>query len=149
MTEIRFYHLKTQTLEEALPGLLMKAYDNGKKRIVIRLPDKSSVEKMNTHLWTFRPDIFLPHGTQKDGQAARQPIWLTDGEDNPNDAAILIAANTAAGDVTGFELVCEMFADHEQEAVQAARQRWQDYKEAGRSLTYWQQSANGGWEQKA
>ncbi len=149
MTDIRFYHLKTQTLDEALPGLLMKAYDNGKKHVVIRLPDKAVVEKMNTHLWSFHPNIFLPHGSEKDGNADRQPIWLTDKDENPNDASILIAGGAVANDLSGFTLVCEMFADHDGEAVSAARTRWKTYKDAGHNLTYWQQTENGGWEQKA
>ncbi len=150
MSEIRFYHLKTQTLEEALPALLMKAYDNGNKRIVLRLPDTAAIEKMNTHPWTFHPNIFLPHGSAKDGHADRQPIWLTDQDENPNGASVLIAAGGAvANDLGGFDLICEMFADHEEDVVTAARARWKTYKDAGHNLTYWQQTANGGWEQKA
>lgn len=149
MTEIRFYHLKTQTLDEALPKLVMRAYDNGGKRIVIRMTDKNAVEKMNAALWTFHPNIFLPHGSAKDGHADKQPVWLTDTEENPNGATILIAANTAADDLSPFDLVCEMFADHETDAVAAARARWKTYKDAGHTITYWQQTENGGWEQKA
>jgi DNA polymerase-3 subunit chi len=33
-------------------------------------------------------------------------------------------------------------------AVEAARARWKDYKNAGHALTYWQQSDAGRWEQK-
>ncbi len=149
MTDIRFYHLKTQTLDEALPALVMKAYDNGNKRIVVRLADKGAVEKMNTALWTFHPNAFLPHGSAKEGKAERQPIWLTDADENPNGASILIAGNAVANDLSGFDLVCEMFADHEDEAVNAARARWKIYKDAGHTITYWQQTPNGGWEQKA
>lgn len=149
MTEVRFYHLKTQTLDEALPNLVMKAYDNGKKRIVIRMADKNTVEKMSTTLWTFNPNAFLPHGSAKDGYPDKQPIWLTDTDENPNSANILIAGNAVANDVSGFELVCEMFADHEPDAVQEARARWKAYKDAGHTITYWQQTEKGGWEQKA
>lgn len=150
MADIRFYHLKTQTLEEALPGLVSKAFDNGKKRILIRLPDKTAVEKINTHLWTFHPNMFLPHGAEKDGHAAQQPIYLTDKEENPNGASVLITGGGAiANDLSPYTLVCEMFADHEEDVVTAARARWKTYKEAGHNLTYWQQTASGGWEQKS
>lgn len=149
MTDIRFYHLKTQTLDEALPALVMKAYDNGKKRLIIRLADKATVEKMNTALWTFHPNVFLPHGSAKEGKSERQPIWLTDTDENPNGASILIAGGAVANDLSGFDLVCEMFSDHEGEAVNAARARWKIYKDAGHNITYWQQTPNGGWEQKA
>lgn len=150
MTDIRFYHLKTQTLDEALPALLSKAYDNGKKRVVIRLPDAASVEKLNTALWTFHPNMFLPHGSAKDGHADKQPIWLTDKDENPNGATILITGGGAvADDLSGFSLVCEMFGDHDTDVVGAARARWKVYKDAGHNLTYWQQTDNGGWEQKS
>ena len=36
-----------------------------------------------------------------------------------------------------------------QEAVEAGRNRWKEYKAAGHAITYWQQTETGGWEQKA
>ena len=33
-------------------------------------------------------------------------------------------------------------------AVDAARGRWQAYKDAGHRLTYWQQTVRGGWKEK-
>ena len=47
-----------------------------------------------------------------------------------------------------FARVLDMFDGHDSEAVEAARARWRDLKDAGYELTYWQQTAQGGWEQK-
>lgn len=148
MTEIRFYHLKTQGLEQALPGLLAKALGTG-QRIIVKTADDDAAEKLNDILWTHNPNSFLPHGTKKDGFAADQPIWITADDDNPNGAAILILTQGAAcEDMTAFTLCCEIFDGQDPDAAQNARARWKLYKEKGLTLTYWQQSA-GGWEKKS
>jgi DNA polymerase-3 subunit chi len=148
MTEVRFYHLRTRTLEQALPEILEKAMGKG-HRAVVRLPDEKSVERMNDHLWIYRPDSFLPHGSRKDGNADLQPIWLTDGDDNPNRADMLVLAGVAADSLEGFSLCCDMLDGNDEDVVSAARERWKNYKDKGFTVTYWQQTDKGGWEKKA
>ena len=59
MTEIRFYHMQTQTLDEVLPKLLLKAYAQD-KHIIVKTVDDKAAEHLNKHLWTFHPNhIFL------------------------------------------------------------------------------------------
>jgi len=148
MTEIRFYHLTTRSLDQALPDILQKALAGG-HRIVVRTRDDAEAERLNGHLWSFRPDAFLPHGSKKDGHAAQQPIWLTPENDNPNNAGVLVVVSGAAQDnLEGFTLLCDMFDGRDETAVTAARQRWTTYKDSGHALTYWQQTEKG-WEQKA
>ncbi|MCB9964473.1 MAG: DNA polymerase III subunit chi [Rhodospirillales bacterium] len=148
MTEIRFYHLQTLTLEQALPRLLLKAYEGG-KRILVKLPDAQAVESLNTHLWTFHPNYFLPHGSKKDGYAERQPIWLTDTDENPNAAETLILANGADSPlIDKVSLCCDIFSGFDAAQVSAARARWKTYQSNGHALTYWQQTEQGGWVQK-
>ena len=149
MSEIRFYHLQSQSLEQALPALLTKAHQGGKNIIVNTSPDM--VEKLNESLWTFNPNSFLPHGSAKDGNAELQPIWITDKDENPNSAAILILTNNATSEISNdFDLTCEMFDGRVDQHVQDARARWKTYKEnEALELSYWQQTQQGGWEQKA
>lgn len=148
MAEVRFYHLQRQSQEDALPFLISKALENG-HRLVVRLKDERQVAQLNERLWTFRPDSFLPHGSAKEGQADRQPVWLTHGNDNPNKADVLIVGQGAASAFGGeITLCCEMLDGGDAEAVQAARERWKAYKEAGHSVTYWLQNDRGGWEKK-
>ncbi|MEE8273093.1 MAG: DNA polymerase III subunit chi, partial [Alphaproteobacteria bacterium] len=47
-----------------------------------------------------------------------------------------------------FERCLDVFDGNDSEAVAAARARWTRLKEAGHDLTYWQQTAAGGWEKK-
>ena len=148
MTEIRFYHLERQPLERALPALLSKALSGGHK-IIVRAKDEREVERLNEHLWTYNPDSFLPHGSQKDGFTEDQPIYLTAQDENPNGAGVLILTQGAASEkLEEFDLCCEMLDGRDEQAVSEARQRWKSYKEAGHDITYWQQSAQG-WEKKS
>jgi len=148
VAEVRFYHLQSQRQEEALPSLIAKALEGG-HRLVVRLRDEAQVARLNEHLWTFRPDSFIPHGSAKDGNAERQPVWLTHLNDNPNGATVLITGQGAEASF-GAEIAvcCEMLDGSDADAIGAARARWKAYKDQGHSVTYWQQNERGGWEKK-
>lgn len=149
MTDIRFYHLTVQSLDQALPAILTKALDAGHK-ILVKCPSEATATRISDQLWTFRPDAFLPHGTKKDGFDADQPIYLTAGNDNPNTAGMLVLTGGAVAENIGdFTLCCEMLDGHDGEAVSAARERWKAYKDAGHDITYYQQTDTGGWDKKA
>ncbi len=148
MSEIRFYHLQSQNIEVALPALIGKAYENGHK-IIVKAPE-AQIEKLSAALWTTRPESFLPHGSKKEGSAEDQPIWLSPEDENPNGADVLILThNLESSQIDDFKLCCDVFDGRSDEDVQAARTRWQAYKDAGHDVTYWQQTPQGGWDKKA
>lgn len=149
MTEIRFYHLTKKPLDQALPDLLSRAMETGKK-ILIQMDDEAQVKPMSDHLWVCRRNGFYPHGIKGDKDAEMHPVWLTSENDNPNKAETLILTNVAGrADTDKFGLVCEMFDGNNADIVKKARERWKSYKAAGHDLTYYQQTDNGGWEKKA
>ena len=88
MTRVDFYHLQQKNLEEVLPKLLQKAYGLN-KRIKVKIGSEDKIEYLNSLLWTFNDESFLPHGSRKDGFAEQQPIWLSSDSDNPNKAVFL------------------------------------------------------------
>lgn len=148
MTEIRFYHMEQSTLDQALPQIAHKAWQAG-NRVMIKAPDVREAQRLSDLLWTFHPNIFLPHGTDGDKFPERQPVLVTAGNDNVNKAAILIMTHGCTCDqVSGFTMCCEMLDGRIPEQISKARARWKEYKEAGHSLTYWQQDAKGGWQKK-
>jgi len=149
MTEVRFYHLMTKTVEEALPAILSKALEQ-KRRAVIRLPDESAMKKLDEILWTYDPDSFLPHGMAKDDFAEDQPVCLTVNDENPNKADILIlTGGTKNADLAPYSLCCVMVDGRDEQSVAGSREDWKLYKNQGLNLTYWQQNDKGGWEKKA
>lgn len=148
MTEVRFYHLQKTAQEAAMPQIALKAWQAG-HRIVIKAADTAEVAKLNAALWSFRADVFLPHGSADDGHAERQPIWLTDGDDNPNGAkTLMLAAGCTSNDIGAYDLCCAMLDGNNQAQVEDARARWKAYKDAGHTVSYWQQGDKG-WEKKA
>jgi DNA polymerase-3 subunit chi len=147
VAEIGFYHLLTTQLERALPRLLERARAQD-YRIVVRAASADRVEHLNSVLWTHDDASFLPHGSARDGNAAEQPIWLTDGDGNPNGATMLVRVDGAeAGDLNSYTRVADLFDGNDADAVEAARDRWRRANAAGHLLTYWQQTAVG-WESK-
>lgn len=149
MTEVSFYHLLHTPLERALPKLIEKVLESG-ARAVIRTGSAERAEALNSVLWTYDQDSFLPHGTARDGNAEEQPVWITPEDENPNGADILVLTDGAvAADISGYRRCLEMFDGRDETAVTDARRRWTDYKAANHALTYWQQTERGGWEKKA
>ena len=151
-TEVRFYHLQRARLEEVLPVILERCHQRA-ERVLVLAGSTERVEALAALLWTYKPDTFLPHGTAKDGEAARQPIYLTTPEsegDNPNSAPVLILSDGARHPRVGdFKLVCELFDGHDEAAVAAARSQWKACKEAGHAVVYFQQGDNGKWAETA
>lgn len=148
-TEVVFYHLERQPLEAVLPTLLEKTLERG-WRAVVQVSSDERLEALDESLWTYRPDSFLPHGRARDGFAASQPVFLTTGDDTPNDAGVrFIVDGAEPAAYTGFARIVIMFDGNDREAVARARTQWKAAKAAGATATYWQQNDNGRWEKKA
>ncbi len=148
MTEVWFYHLQRQSLEEALPALLEKVLAAG-GRAVVMLGSEERVEAVNLRLWTYDDRGFLPHGGARDGFPTEQPVWLTAQDENPNGAEILVLADGArSAKVDQYSRCFELFDGNDANAVAAARMRRKSYEEAGHEVVYWQQDARGKWERK-
>ena len=149
MTEVRFYHMTRTALEQALPTMLERNLERG-KRAVVRASSNERVEALSARLWTYHDRSFLPHGSVKDGRPERQPVWLTTEDEAPNGAQVLFLTDGATSQkVAGYELCVLLFDGGDEDAVAQARDLWKDYKAAGHEVTYWQQDDSGRWGQKA
>ena len=149
-TEVNFYHLTKSSLEDALPRLLAKTLQAG-ERAVVMLGSPERVDALNTHLWTYDPNGFLPHGAARDGEADRQPVWLTHLDENPNGAAFLFVADRARSDrVADYKRCFELFDGRDETAVADSRaSAGRPTRRPATRVVYWQQTASGGWEKKA
>jgi DNA polymerase-3 subunit chi len=149
VTEVYFYHLERGSLETALPILLERSLARG-WRATVQAASEERVEALNTMLWTYHDKSFLPHGTPRDGRAAEQPIYLTASDDNPNAAQIrFLVDGTVLADASPYVRVAYVFEGRDAEAVVRARQAWQEAKARGNVVKYFQQDADGSWQQKA
>lgn len=149
MTEIRFYHLTRKSVDQALPELIERALSRGHK-ILVRAADDNVRDRLNDHLWTWKPDSFIPHGGGNDPHPEKQPVWLTASLDNPNAAdVVMLTPGCESGGIGDFTLCCDLFDGQDETQVENARNRWKSAKDSGHSATYWQQDDAGKWVQKA
>jgi DNA polymerase-3 subunit chi len=150
MTEVRFYHLIDQRLERVLPQLLEVSLDRG-WRVVVQAASEERIEALDAHLWTYRDDSFLPHGTAHNPDAADQPILLTASEGNANNANVrfLIDGAPIPEDAARYERLVLIFDGTDDEAVARAREQWAQAKAIGYEASYWQPDDSGRWTQKA
>lgn len=150
MTEILFYHLQRQPLDKVLPQLLEKSIERG-WRVVVQASSDERIDALDAHLWTYRDDAFLAHGTYRESEPAMQPVLLTVNGDNPNGANVrfLIDGAPVPDDAASYQRIVLMFDGEDDEAVAAARTRWSEAKENGFDATYWQADEQGRWQKKA
>jgi len=149
MTEIYFYHLQRQPLEQLLPKLLTMGLARG-WRAVVQVGNEERVEALSTVLWTFDEESFLPHGSRLDGMADLQPIWLTAQDDNPNGANVRFYVDGApVGDVAGLIRAVIVFDGADEAALAQARDDWKRFKREGYVISYWQQDEQGRWVNRA
>lgn len=150
MTEVLFYHLQGQKLEGVLPTLLEKSLERG-WRVIVQGASEERIDALDAHLWTYRDDGFLPHGTWREQEAAAQPVLLTINEGNPNAAGVrfLIEGAAMPSDAEAYQRIVLLFDGDDEDAVAAARGYWTEAKAKGFDATYWQPDDRGRWVKKA
>jgi DNA polymerase III subunit chi len=150
MTEMLFYHLQRQPLEKVLPALIEKSLARG-WRVVVQASSEERVEALDAHLWTYRDDAFVPHGTDREAEAAAQPVLLTTRDGNPNGANVRFFIDGAGvpADTGNYERIVLLFDGEDPDAVAAARERWTQARAQGLAATYWQADEDGRWQRKA
>ena len=101
--------------------------------MVVQAASDERVEALDAHLWTYRDDGFLPHGTAREADAAEQPVLLTTADHNPNGANVrfLIDGAPVPADAAAYERIVLMFDGEDEDAVAAARARWTEAKAQG------------------
>jgi DNA polymerase-3 subunit chi len=152
--EIWFYHLQSQSLEQALPSLIEKSLANG-WRVVVQARSEERLEALDHLLWTYSDASFLAHGRAADGDAELQPVYLSTGAETPNgakarffvegaDVAQWLESSAAEAGVCARAIVA--FDGANEDDLAQARAQWKELKARGLALTYWRQNEAGRWE---
>jgi DNA polymerase-3 subunit chi len=152
--EIWFYHLQSQSLEQALPSLIEKSLANG-WRVVVQARSEERLEALDHLLWTYSDASFLAHGRAADGDGDLQPVYLSTGAETPNGAkarffiegasvALWLEASPTEAGACARAIVA--FDGANEDDLTQARAQWKELKAQGFALTYWRQSAAGSWE---
>jgi DNA polymerase-3 subunit chi len=149
MTEVLFYHLENQPLERVIPVLLEKTLERGWKAVV-ETGSRERAEALDTALWTYRDESFLPHGIAGTETDALQPVLITTEADNPNGATVRFFVDRAVPQsVASYERIVYLFSGQDPDAVAEARVAWKALSTPDNAVTYWQQDPGGRWVKKA
>ncbi len=149
--EVYFYHLRRRTLDSLAPDLLEKSLERG-WRVTLRAGGAERLAALDAWLWTYRDDSFLPHGGAGDPHPDRQPVYLTAGDETPNDPHALMLIDGAEANETEIrrlERVMTLFDGQDEAAVQAARGFWRRVVAAGAAAQYWAEGPDGRFAKKA
>ena len=148
MTEIWFYHLERQSLDQVLPNLLERTMERGWKAVV-QAGSKERLEAIDNLLWTFKDDSFLPHGLKRDGSPALQPIYLSEDDENPNGSNIRFLVEGAdMVPADNYERLVYLFDGADEAALTQVRAAWKQAKASEHEATYWRQNEDGRWQKQ-
>lgn len=89
MQQFSIYQTSDELLLKAIFLLIEKCYYSDLKSIVLTA-DTEQQEMLNKNLWIYSRKQFIPHGSKVDPQPEKQPIYITDTLQNPNNASVLI-----------------------------------------------------------
>jgi DNA polymerase-3 subunit chi len=151
MTETLFYHLERRALEDVLPGLVEKSLQRG-WRAAIKTDSSERSDALDTLLWTYDDQSFLPHAQQGDGDPKGQPVLITVEEGNPNSAQIFFYVGSALPSdwraLNDLARVVLLFDGRDAQALASARAAWKDARTAGHDVTYWKETPSGKFEKQ-
>ncbi len=150
MTEVSFYHLQQQPIEQVLPVLLHKILARGWKAI-IETTIAERVKALDDHLWMFSEDDFLPHATASDVEADYDPIIILSDASTPIKAHVRFYIDQAplSDNITDYERIIVLFDGNDNNALNNAREQWKHVKSLSIDATYWQQDDDKRWIKKA
>jgi DNA polymerase III subunit chi len=135
-------------METVLPKLLERVIGSGERAVVsARTPER--LAHFDQTLWTYDADSFLAHGLDTAPHPEAQPILLSLTHQAINGAKIAVVLDDAWPETPSeFQRILYIFEADDEVQTAAARERWKQLKPTGYALTYWQQSATGGWEKR-
>jgi DNA polymerase-3 subunit chi len=119
--------------------LLRKAWRQ-RQRVAVTA-DAATLARLDSALWTFEAQGFVPHARLSRGESpaprlARTPIWLVDDGVRAPGCEVLVNLGPAqAADAGAYARVIELVGASDADR-QAGRQRWNAYKAAGWSVTH-------------
>lgn len=144
--QVDFYHLTRTPVERVLPRIAERVLEES-GRLLIVSEDEALAERLDVHLWNYRPESFLPHGRAGTPGEKDQPVLISASCEASNLARnIALADGVWRDDALKFDRSFLLFGeDH----IQDAREAWRSLgKIEGLDLRYWKQDEAGKWQRE-
>jgi DNA polymerase III subunit chi len=144
MSDVWFYHLERQPVEQVLPRILAGMYARG-DRVVVQARTKAMLDVLSKRLWAVEDTSFVPHGF-----AASENICFALEQSAANTAPYRIIIDGAEVTDVATPLRTSIFFDGTETAqVERARELWKSFRTDGHVVRYWKQDSNGRWADQA
>lgn len=144
--QIDFYHLTNAPVERVLPRIAERVLEE-KGRLLIVSTDEALVERLDVHLWNYRPESFLPHGRAGKPGEGDQPVLIAPDCSPLNGARnIALADGIWRDEALGFDRAFLLFGE---DRIADARNAWRDLsKRDGTECRFWKQDEAGKWSRE-
>lgn len=130
MTRIDFYILKDANTDLFACRLAEKIYKTG-LNLFINTANQQSSQKLDSLLWTFREQSFVPHAILDANTSASDQVLLAhDREPDHNCQVLINLSNQVPNYFSRCERVAEVIANSD-EAKKTGRERFKFYRDRG------------------
>lgn len=145
--KVDFYHLTRSPLERVLPVIAQKLLDEG-GRLLIVAAEQEARAKLDTLLWNYSSESFLPHAQAGGEHDSLQPVLIAETADAANGARnIALADGVWREEALRFDRAFHFF---DEDRIAEARAAWKGLADReGIERRYWKQNDAGRWEQAA
>lgn len=144
--QVDFYHLTTTPLDRALPQIAQKVLESGNRLLIVSESEDQRAQ-VDTLLWTYTPDSFLPHARAGTGDDTAQPVLIAGtASGSPNNARyIALIDGVWREDALAYARAFHFF---DADRIQDARAAWKGLADrVGLERRYWKQDDAGRWSQ--
>jgi DNA polymerase-3 subunit chi len=141
---VDFYHLAQSPLERVLPSICEKILAGGERLLIVA--DTELLAQLDSTLWTYAPEAFLPHGRSDAASPEQQPILLSSELEARNGATnIALADGEWRDEALAFARTFYFF---DNSRLDSARTAWRALKSKPEAEPrYWKQDERGKWVQ--
>lgn len=132
MPEILFYKL-TKPEKALLLCSLAERYMHDGNRVLVIVDDENQGVTLDRFMWSWNKGAFVPHVYDNGAvECLNEPVVIASHEENSNGAQVLIMGKPCSMSFVGrFEIVVDFAELHNDEAANASRKRFSDYRTAG------------------
>jgi DNA polymerase III subunit chi len=147
VAQVDFYHLTHSPVERVLPRIAERVLAYG-GRLLIVSGDDMLAERLDGHLWNYRPESFLPHGRAGKPGEADQPVLIGATCDAVNGARnIALADGVWREEALNSDRAFLFFSD---DRITEARATWRALAaQPDLERRYWKQDEAGKWSREA
>jgi len=138
--QVAFLNSDGRPLFEALGRYLEAQYHKGS--VLVLCTNEERVAELDSGLWTFDAESFVPHGTQGDGDPNEQSVWISIGEPGDSRSRLILVDDAMPKDWQHYEKYAYLFDARDPEARDRARARWREWSDQGKQLAYWNFDGN-------